>query len=106
METETRGGVAVLPVKKRVGKDGDVIKLVFTRECEHERFLVDEAKPEVECAQCGEVLSAMWVLRKLSCEESRWRALDERYQSEMKRLSERRRTKCQCCGQMTEISRR
>jgi hypothetical protein len=40
----------------------------------------------------------------LAGEETKWHESFKRYQAEMRRLSERSRTKCQHCGQMTRIS--
>jgi hypothetical protein len=47
----------------------------------------------------------MWVLTKLAHKETGYHETERRYHEEMKRLSERSRTKCEHCGQMTRISR-
>jgi hypothetical protein len=67
-------------------------------------FLVDEKLAEVTCGRCNAKLNPMWVLTKLMHSESRWHENMARYQGEMKRLSERKKTKCQHCKQMTRIS--
>ena len=74
--------------------------------CSHSRFIIDNKKSEVECAECGEKMNPMWVLSRLTAEETRWHRAHERYQDETKRLKERSRTKCNYCGKMTHISRR
>ena len=79
---------------------------VGNRKCYHRRFVIDETLKKVECADCGESLNPMWVLRHLCGQESNWFHNAAKYQEEMKRLNERQRTKCQHCGQMTRISRR
>lgn len=83
-----------------------VLHQVSTYEgCRHKRFLVNEKLEYVECADCKEKLSPMWVLGELSHRENRYHELHQRYHDELKRLGERSRTKCQHCGQMTRISR-
>ena len=74
--------------------------------CSHDRFVVDEKKSEVECADCKEKLNPMWVLVHLAAMDSRMREASKRYKDEMARLSDRSRTKCEHCGKMTGISRR
>jgi ribosomal protein S27E len=73
--------------------------------CYHEKFIVDGAKAKVECGTCGEQLDPMWVLVHLCAHDQRFAQSHARYAEEMKRLSERSRTKCYHCGQMTRISR-
>jgi uncharacterized protein YeaO (DUF488 family) len=46
------------------------------------------------------------VLRKLAHRETDFHQLAERYHDEMRRLSERSRTRCMHCGKMTRISDR
>ncbi|WP_232341271.1 hypothetical protein [Burkholderia pseudomallei] len=64
-----------------------------------------EPRDEVTCADCKEKLNPMWVLKQLSQAEHRYHELHARYHDELKRLSERSRTKCQHCGEMTRISK-
>lgn len=100
--------VRKLPVRMRrdLG-DERVLAPVMGVKCWHQHgFLIDERASEVTCAACGEKLSPMWVLAELMRKEHRWHALHERYQSELARLNERERTKCQHCGQITRISHR
>jgi hypothetical protein len=69
-------------------------------------YLVDEGAAEVECGHCHAKLNPMWVLSKLAHNETSYHETSKRYHEEMKRLSERTRTKCDKCGHMTRISRR
>lgn len=74
--------------------------------CNHHNgpFLVSEKLAEVTCGRCNAKLNPIWVLTKLMHAESKWHDNMTRYQDEMKRLSERSKTKCQHCKQMTRIS--
>jgi hypothetical protein len=75
--------------------------IIVGGEIKHVTYIIDEAAAEVECSNCKAKLNPMWVLARLAHHETRYR-----YQEEMKRLSERTRTKCDNCGHMTRISRR
>lgn len=68
-------------------------------------YLIREGETEVECGNCNTKLEPMWVLRRLANKEAQWNRTRERYREEMKRLSERSKTKCEACGHMTRISR-
>lgn len=102
--------VTRLPVRFKDAAPADRT-LVFPHEvgksdgCQHEKFIVDRAKAEVECGACGEKLNPMWVLVQLCGRDRRFHEAHKRYHDEMKRLSERSRTKCDHCGRMTRISR-
>ena len=69
------------------------------------QYLIREGETEVECGNCGTKLDPMFVIRHLATKETEWSMLRERYRSEMKRLSERKATKCRHCGRITPISR-
>lgn len=75
--------------------------------CGHykKHYLIDLTAQTCECGECGASLSPWFVLEQLMKEESHWVRNRDRYADEMKRLSERSRTKCQHCGEMTYISR-
>lgn len=84
--------------------------------CDHRDYFVDgqmrpvtymirEGETEIECGRCHTRIDPMFVLRRLANEETQWKRHREIYIDEMKRLKERRRTKCGHCGKMTEISR-
>ena len=61
---------------------------------------------EVECGRCGAKLNPMWVLMEIATADRRYQEAAARHKDEMRRLSERTRTKCEHCKQMTRISRR
>ena len=79
----------------------------FTK-CKHymAQFEVDLEAGDCKCMQCGERVSAIFVLKQLMQAESRWMQSRKAYQEEMKRLRERSRTKCEHCHKMTRISHR
>lgn len=103
-------GVTRLPVRFKNPGPADKTLLwpheVGKLTCFHQRFVVDEKLSEVECADCKERLNPMWVLKYLAGKDNQFRESQERYQTEMARLKERSRTKCQHCGGITRISRR
>jgi hypothetical protein len=68
-------------------------------------YLIREGETEVECSQCGTRLEPMWVLNQMAARESRYRRTVERCHEALNRLAERSKTRCECCGQMTGISR-
>lgn len=68
-------------------------------------FIVDESLATVECSACHERLDPMWVLGRLTKRDAKFAESHVRYNEEMKRLSERSKTKCDHCGKMTRISR-
>jgi hypothetical protein len=85
--------------------DGDAMSSAGSRMV-NATYLLREGETEVECGLCGARLDPMFVLRIMANEENTWTHARARYIYEMKRLKERSRTKCMCCGKMTEISRR
>jgi Zn finger protein HypA/HybF involved in hydrogenase expression len=93
-----------LPLKKRVTDTGKVLQEVAGMKCFHRRFIVDEKAAQCECKDCGEKLNPMWVLVQLSRRENQYHAYHARYHDELKRLSERSKTKCEHCRKMTRIS--
>lgn len=102
--------VTTLPVKFKTPVPADLTLVQKTNKCLHHpmfgvSFIVDESLAEVSCSACGEKLNPMWVLSTLAKEDQRMKRNREIYQDEMKRLKERKRTKCRNCGAMTPISR-
>ena len=95
--------------KRHVPEDGRCLTLherFEPNKCRHEGpYEVDETLLEVECGQCRERLSPMWVLVRLATKESQYTRIREACTEEQKRLAERSRTKCHHCGEMTRISR-
>jgi hypothetical protein len=68
-------------------------------------FEVDVKGGKCMCKKCGGEVSPIFVLEQLMHLESQWMRTRAAYQDEMQRLSERSRTKCQKCGEITRISR-
>lgn len=97
--------VTTLPVRRHTTSTERVLTEVHSYACRHARFSVDEKLEQVECTDCKERLSPMFVLIQLCRQENRYHELHARYHDELRRLGERSRTKCQHCGQMTSISR-
>lgn len=108
MDIETKGNVAVLPVKfKEQPGEEDPFLVVEPATCAHfGPFVVDDKLSTVTCKQCGEGLNPMYVLKRLAQEETRWHRARLIHQEEMQRLKERSRTKCEHCGEITRISKR
>ncbi len=73
--------------------------------CQHRRLLVDEAKSDVTCKDCGERINPIWILNEMSKKESwhRTQVMDMRRRIE--KLSSKLRCKCEHCGKMTRIER-
>ena len=76
-------------------------------QCSHfgTSFEVDEKAGTCKCLGCGNIVAPIFVLMRLMNLESHWMRTRNAYQEEMKRLSERTRTKCQHCGAITRISK-
>lgn len=96
--------------------DSDLTLKIVVGECNHTgywkggrhkdaHYLIRDGETELECGICGQRLDPMFVLKQLARKESQWRHAREVYAEEMKRLDERRATKCKECGKMTPISR-
>ncbi|MGY3615718.1 hypothetical protein [Bradyrhizobium sp. USDA 10063] len=111
-----------LPVKFKAppSEEGPMLKVIDLRfgenGCNHRYFyrdgrmqhvgyLIREGETEVECGHCHTRLDPMFVLRMMATEETQWLRTRKAYVEEMQRLNERRRTKCDHCGQMTRISK-
>jgi hypothetical protein len=120
MRSDQEDKIRRLPVKFRTRTDvGEVsLKIVAAVEtaCDHIAvagegglvevcYLIREGETEVECGHCSTRLEPMWVLNQMARRESRYRRTVERCHEAMKRLAERSKTRCECCGQMTGISR-
>lgn len=112
--------IKTLPIrfKEPPGESDPMLKIVnsFGKGCDHRHlwkggrmvsvtYSIREGETEVECGNCGTRLDPMFVLRRLAIEETKFEQNRQRYQDEMRRLSERQRTKCDHCGKMTRISR-
>jgi hypothetical protein len=68
-------------------------------------YLIRKGETEVECGGCGIRLDPMFVLTLMATAETDWLRTRQLYAEEMKRLDQRKSTKCDYCGRMTKISR-
>lgn len=73
--------------------------------CSHKMvpYRIREGEAEVECGGCSTRLEPMFVLRQLAIEDSLWKQRQEAAVKTAKEHAERKRCKCQHCGQMTRI---
>lgn len=97
--------VRVLPVKHRPGNG--LMLVPPAPGCIHfpASFTIDLKGGKCFCKKCGAEVAPMYVLEQLMHHESQWQQTRTAYQDEMKRLKERRSTKCQHCRKMTRISK-
>ena len=97
--------------KKTDGKRDQNLTLVKSYEGERfcvrngHAYVIDEESDIITCQNCDKTFNPIWVLIDLCRKESKWTHNFKRYQEEMKRLANRKRTKCKSCGEMTDISR-
>ena len=96
-----------LPVKNRRQDEG---KLFLVKKdpttCQHRgSFEIDRDGDICTCQDCGQTVSAMFVLDRLRSQESLWARSLENYKDAMQRLSKKKRCKCQHCGKITKILR-
>ena len=94
------------PFKK---KPSDIKRMLtevprFENKCREHAYLIDAESDVVTCQNCDKTFNPMAVLIKLCRKEGWFLANARRYEKEMQRLSERKRTKCKSCGNMTNIS--
>ena len=92
--------------KKPICEDKMLNLLPTPKGCLGHSYIIDEESNIVTCSKCNKTFNPMSVLVSLARKESRWQMNRERYKEEMERLSERSRTKCQHCGEMTRISKK
>ena len=90
---------------KKPKPDEQMLSVVRKRHCDH-AYIIDAEASVVTCSKCDLTFNPMSVLVDLVRVESKFMRNAERYRDEMKRLSERTRTKCDSCGKMTRISQR
>lgn len=100
--------ITTLPVKRKAETGKLMLVPPPVTKCIHfnATFEVDEDSGECTCSKCGGKVTPMFVLKQLMHAESRWNRTREAYVSEMKRLGERSKTKCQHCGKLTRVSNR
>lgn len=112
--------ITTLPVKFKVppSDDGPMLEVVrySPQQCNHSyqvtagkiinaKYLIREGETEVECSLCSSKLDPMFVLRRMATEETKWHRSRQVCLDEMKRLDERKITRCEHCNRMTKISR-
>ena len=90
--------------KKRVDEDRTIERVMMSK-CRHPRFLVDEKKAEVECADCHAMLNPVWVLCQLAHQESQQAQRRDYLRKLVKQLGDRVRYKCRACGEMNDMAR-
>jgi hypothetical protein len=121
MHNDQGENIKRLPVRFRSPSphDGLSLKVIASSDvdaCDHHAVMLDgrlvevtyllrEGETEVECSHCATRLEPMWVLNQMAQRESRYRRTVERCHEALNRLAERSKTRCECCGQMTSISR-
>ena len=75
----------------------------FSEKCRHMKMTVSETKNTIECDDCGAQLNPIWVLGRYASEESLLYDRIARSRELSKKLDKRMRTKCDHCGEMTNI---
>lgn len=101
--------VTTLPVRSKRQDKGKLFLVDPPLDkCQHFNgpFEVDEDAGTCKCMECKEDVSPIFVLKRLMNKESLWSRSADRYNDEMRRLSERKKTKCDHCGRITQISKR
>lgn len=103
----TEEKITTLPVKRKANT-GNLMLVTPPAKCKHlnASFEIDLDAGECTCSKCGGKVTPLFVLQQLMLCESIWNRNRETYIDEMKRLRERRRTKCEHCGKITHISHR
>lgn len=107
-------GAEVIQLGKRAKpKPGDGDRVLMKRDmylsgtCNHRNvtYYIREGETEIECGKCSTKLDPMWVLKILAEDENNAFYMRKTVAEEMKRLDERKQTKCQHCGKLTRISK-
>lgn len=76
-----------------------------TKKCRHRKVLLDEARTEVECAECGAMLNPVWLLGEFMRVESIWSQQLAALKKQIAEADAKTRCKCQHCQKMTRIVR-
>lgn len=75
--------------------------------CQHKKIIIDESKALIECKDCGIQINPIWYLCFLAREENqieyRLNHLKGQWRDLRAKIKTRTRTKCQHCGNMTQI---
>lgn len=86
-------------------KDGLVLVPAPYSKCGHSKFILDERKAEVECADCGEKLNPIWVLGQIATSDSSVAMARDNLRKLVRQLSSKLKYKCRHCGKMNDMSR-
>lgn len=83
-----------------------VIQVVkrFARNCQHNKFILDDQLGYVKCGICGEQLNPMWVIQRFSDSEHRLFRHLEQLRNLVEVTKNKTRCKCEHCGKMTNIA--
>jgi len=105
MAAMTDHTITPFPKKKRETKgDSDAVFAVQERTCWHDKFIVDEKLEQVECADCGERLNPMWVLKRIATKEDSARRSLEKLHGALRDAKQAKRWKCGHCNGMNDIT--
>ncbi len=98
-------GVIDLPVSnRRQEENGMSLVKSKPQPCGHYRsFDINTDSDRCFCRDCGAEVSPIFVIKRMMAQESLWTRSRDRYMEDMKKLSERKRVKCQHCGKMAKI---
>lgn len=77
-----------------------------SKKCRHRKVLIDEAKSEVECEECGAMLNPVWLLGEFMRIESVWNQQLAALKRQIEEAADKTRCKCIHCNKMTPIAKR
>ena len=93
--------------KTKVDIKNNVLKQIeWSKQCRHNRFIVDDTLNEVVCGICGDRLNPMWVLSELCGNEHRAAQRLKTLEDMAEKTKNKIRCKCEHCGKMTKIHRK
>lgn len=81
------------------------ITAVKNFKCRHNNIIVDEARSEVECADCGQLLNPVAILVKFAHQDDNFYWRREALRKEVESYEDRLRFKCGKCGQVNNITK-
>lgn len=97
--------VVRLRVRRKNIDPDRTLEVVPRCRCQHLRFVIDESLDAVECADCGDRLSPMWVLKQLAFKESWLAQRRDFFRKQVAALQERTKFKCGKCGSINDLTR-
>lgn len=80
--------------------------LAGKKTCSHKNVLIDSAKTEVECEDCGARINPVWLLGEFMRIESQWSRQLAELKRQIDQAADKTRCKCAHCGKMTQIGKR